>query len=198
VTQRLVPVAQEPTIWDKVFTVAPLVLVGSKEPDGTYDLAPKHLAFPLGWQDRYCFVCSPRHSTQRNIEATGQFTVSYPRAEQVVLLGQAAAPRAEDGHKYALDVLPTMPATTVDGVLVEGGYLHLECELERIVDGFGDHTLIVGNIVAALADPLALRGHDRDDADIVHNTPLLAYVSPARFGVIGHSFSFPFPDHFRR
>ena len=31
-------------VWERVFTVAPLVIVGSKETDGTYDLAPKHMA----------------------------------------------------------------------------------------------------------------------------------------------------------
>ena len=54
------------TVWERVFTVAPLVIVGSKGPDGTYDLAPKHMAMPLGWGDRYCFVCTPRHNTHRN------------------------------------------------------------------------------------------------------------------------------------
>ena len=35
-------------VWDRVFTVNPLVLVGTKEEDGGYDLAPKHMAFPIG------------------------------------------------------------------------------------------------------------------------------------------------------
>ena len=49
-------------LWRAVFSVAPLVLVGTKEGDG-YDFAPKHMAMPLGWEGFYCFVCSPRHAT---------------------------------------------------------------------------------------------------------------------------------------
>ena len=82
-------------LWERVFTVAPLVIVGSKDTDGTYDLAPKHMAMPLGWGDRYCFVCTPRHRTYRNIERHGVFTVSYPHSFQVVQASLAAsAPRA--------------------------------------------------------------------------------------------------------
>src|SRR5207342_3425489 len=69
VTRQLSPDA----LWERVFTVAPLVIVGSKEADGTYDLAPKHMAMPLGWRRRYGFVCTPRHRTYRNIERHGVF-----------------------------------------------------------------------------------------------------------------------------
>ena len=50
-------------LWERVFTVAPLVIVGSKDTDGTYDLAPKHMAMPLGWRGCYGCVCTPRHRT---------------------------------------------------------------------------------------------------------------------------------------
>ena len=42
-------------VWGRVHTVAPLVLVGTREPDGSFDLAPKHLAMPLGLQDWFGF-----------------------------------------------------------------------------------------------------------------------------------------------
>lgn len=41
--------------------VAPLVIIGSREPDGGFDLAPKHMAMPVGWQNYYCFA-RPAHS----------------------------------------------------------------------------------------------------------------------------------------
>ena len=40
-------------IWETVFSVAPLVLVGTREEDGAYDLAPKHLAFPMSWEGTF-------------------------------------------------------------------------------------------------------------------------------------------------
>lgn len=194
----LVPLDTGRPIWSQVFLVAPLVLVATREPGGGHDVAPKHMAMPLGWENLFGFVCSPRHATQRNALATGAFTVGFPRPEQVVQISMAAAPREGDATKPSLSALPTVPARVIDGVLVEGCALQLECELERVVDDLGPNSLIVGRVVAAAADPRALRGDDRDDADVVHEVPLLAYLSPGRFAAVDRSLSFPFPVGFRR
>src|SRR5215831_11966329 len=132
-------------IWDRFFTVAPLVLVGTREPQG-YDLAPKHMVTPLGWENYFAFVCASRHRTQQNIEREKFFTVSYPRPTQLVLTSLAAAPRCGDDSKPSLLALPTFPASQVDGVFVCDAYLFLECTLDRIVDGFGVNSLIIGRI----------------------------------------------------
>ena len=129
---KLIPLATDRPIWDRFFGVFPLVIVGSKEEDGQYNLAPKHLAMPLGWENYYCFVCSPRHTTYHNIRRHGVFTVSYPRPTEVLLASLAAAPRCEDLSKPSLLVLPTFPARQVDGALVRGCYLFLECTLHSI------------------------------------------------------------------
>jgi len=184
-------------LWEAVFTVAPLVVVGTLEEDGSYDLAPKHMVTPLGWSSFYGFVCTPRHATHRNVVRTGEFTVSFPRPEQVVAVGQAAAHRY-DGEKTSLSAIATVPASKVDGVHVEGCGLRLECELDRIVEGFDQHDLIVGRIVAAAAPQWAIRDPDTDDADLLNAQPQLAYLSPSRFGSIAGSYSFPFPSEFTR
>ena len=183
-------------VWERFFVVAPLVLVGSKEPDGSYDLAPKHMAIPIGWQNYYGFVCAPRHATHRNIAREGEFTVSFLRPDQLIEASMAAAPRDEAGAKATLRALPTTPAQQVDGALVEGCDLYLECRLERIVEGFGENSLIVGTIVRALARAEAVRSPDRDDADVIYGAPLTAYLAPGRVARIAESFSFPYPVDF--
>jgi flavin reductase (DIM6/NTAB) family NADH-FMN oxidoreductase RutF len=195
------PIADlDPTaaLWDRFFMVAPLVVVGTREADGRHDLAPKHMATPLGWANRYAFVCSPRHATQRNIERTGEFTVSFPRPDGVVLAGLTAAPRTAGGVKAALDALPTRPARAVDAVLLEDAHLWLECRLDRLIGDFGENSLIVGEVVAASADERALRDPERDDGDLIHDLPLLAYLAPGRFAPVGESLSFPYPAGFHR
>ena len=184
-------------LWERVFTVAPLVLVGSKDTDGTYDLAPKHMAMPLGWGDGFGFVCTPRHRTYRNIERHGAFTVSYPHSFQVVQASLAASGRERDGTKPALAALPTFPAGHVDGVLVHGCYLFLECELDRFVD-VDDASLVIGRIVAASAVEGAIRDPDRDDAELLRRLAPLTFLSPSRFTVVDGSHSFPFPASFAR
>jgi flavin reductase (DIM6/NTAB) family NADH-FMN oxidoreductase RutF len=195
---KLVPLGIDQPIWDRCFGVFPLVIVGSKDADGRYDVAPKHMAMPLGWDNYYCFVCSPRHATYHNIRRDGAFTVSYPRPTEVLLTSLAAAPRCEDSSKPSLQVLPTFPAREIDGVLVTGCYLFLECTLHSILDGFGANSLIIGNVVAATAHEDALRAEERDEGDQIFQFPLLAYVSPGRLAEIKQTTAFPFPKGFSR
>ena len=195
---RLTPLATDRPVWDRFFGVFPLVIVGSKEEDGRYNLAPKHLAMPLGWENYFCFVCSPRHTTYHNVRRHGAFTVSYPRPSDVLLASLAAAPRCEDQSKPTLLVLPTVPAREVDGVLVRGCSPVLECRLHGVLDGFGPNSLIVGAVVAAAAHEDALRDAERDEGEQIFQSPLLAYLSPGRFAEIRQSTAFPVPTGFSR
>jgi flavin reductase (DIM6/NTAB) family NADH-FMN oxidoreductase RutF len=195
---KLIPLPTDRPIWDRFFGVFPLVIVGSKGDDGRYNLAPKHLAMPLGWGKHYCFVCSPQHTTYHNIRRHGVFTVSYPRPTDVLLASLAAAPRCEDLSKPTLLVLPTFAARQVDGVGVQGCSVFLECTLHSIHDGFGVNSLMIGNVVAAAADEDALRVEERDEGDQIYQFPLLAYLSPGRLAEIRQSTAFPFPKGFSR
>jgi flavin reductase (DIM6/NTAB) family NADH-FMN oxidoreductase RutF len=184
-------------IWSQFFMVMPLVLVATREADGGHDLAPKHMAMPLGWENRFGFVCSPRHATQRNAERTGEFTVSFPRPDGIVGASLAAAGRDEQGDKPNLAALPVTEASAVDGVLLRDAYVWLECRLERVIEGFGENTLVVGEIVAAAVEESALRSFEREDDDVIAEAPLLAYLPPGRFAWIERSSSFPFPADFK-
>jgi len=194
----LVSLDLDQPIWERFFTVAPLVMVGTRERDGTYDLAPKHMAMPLGWGNYFGFICTPRHHTYSNIRRTREFTVSFPRPSQVLTVSLTATPRCDHDRKPALNALPTIPAQLVDGVFLQDAYLNLECQLIRIVDDFGENSLIAGRIVAAHVDETALRSCDRDDQDLLRQSPLLAYLSPGRFVTLDHSQAFPFHEGFQR
>lgn len=193
----VIPLDLSEPVWTQVLTVSPLVLVGTLDPDGRPDLAPKHMAGPLGWSQYYGFVCSPRHATYANALERGAFTVSYPTPAQILETSLAASSRAPDSSKPALAALHTFPARAVEGVLVEGAALFLECELDRVVEGLGENGLVIGRVVAAAADERALRSPDRDDADIPRELPLLAYVAPGRFASVHDTHAFPLPVDFR-
>lgn len=185
-------------VWDRFFWVAPLVVIGTREPDGSFDLAPKHMATPLGWQNWFGFVCTPRHATYRNAERERAFTVSYPRPEQLVHASLSAEPRCDDGQKASLAALDVEAGQVVAGPLLRDAYVHLECEVDRIVDGFGENALIVGKIVAARAADDALRADDREDEELIARSPLLAYLAPGQFARIDRGHNFPFPAGFTR
>ncbi len=194
----LIELDVEQPVWERTFTVFPLVVVGTREADGADDLAPKHLAIPMSWQNYFGFVCTPRHNTYQNIRRSGQFAVTYMRPAQTVLASLAASPRCDNGSKPIAAALPTFPAERVQAVLIEGGYLFLECELHQIVDGLGDNSLIIGRIVAARVAADAMRASDLDDEEVVHDSPLLAYLYPGRFAEIANSTQLPFPAGFKR
>lgn len=194
---RLVDIDTSSPVWDRFFTVAPLVLIGTTDPDGSPDFAPKHMVTPMGWQNFFGFVCAPPHSTCANIQRSGEFTVSYPRPSQVLYSSLAASPRLQ-GHKPVLDYFTTFPAQQIVGQLIEEAYLYFECRHFKTVDGFGPNCLITGEIVAAYAEADFLRSNEIDDQELVHDSPLLAYLAPGRFATIERSIAYPFPAHMKK
>ena len=194
---ELVALPVGPELWTRVFAVAPLVLIGTKEPDGGFDFAPKHMAMPLGWEPYYCFVCSPKHATYHNIRSHRQFSVCVPRPEQIVESSLAAGSRDAGGGKPGLGALQATPGRIVDAPVLTGCSLALECELERVVDGFGENSLIVGRVLAATAARDAVRQADADDADLIHQLGLLAYLAPGRIAIVRESTAFPYAADFR-
>lgn len=186
------------SIWESFFTVFPLVVIGTREADGSDDLAPKHLAIPMSWENHFGFVCTPRHNTYQNILRDEQFTVTYMRPSQTVLASLAATPRCEDGSKPITQALPTFEAKRVNASFIQDGYLFLECVLHQFVDNLGENSLIIGRIISARVAEDALRASDEDDEDLVYASPLLAYLYPGRFAEIANTTKLPFPAGFKR
>jgi len=196
--RTLIDLPIERPVWDRFYSVAPLVIVGTKEGDGGFNLAPKHLAMPLGWGNVFCFACSPRHRTYQNLVAQRAFTVSYPRPSEVLVASLAAAPRWDDGSKPMLTAIPTARARVVDAVVVADAYVWLECRLRELLDGFGANSLVIGDVVAATAHEDVVVDAERDAADQIFAHPLLAYLSPGRVAEVRRSTAFPFHTGFSR
>jgi len=157
------------------------------------------MAMPLGWSRYFGFVCTPRHSTYDNAREDGAFTVSFPNPSQVLVSSLAAAPRCGEGTPTpGLEGLRVEPARVVDGVVLADAYAYLECELERVIDGFDDASLVVGRVVAARVRREALRGSEADDQGLIDRSPLLAYLDPGRYATVSESHAFPFPADFQR
>lgn len=186
-------------IWRHFFTVSPLVVIGTKEKDG-YDLAPKHMAMPLGHENYFGFICTPRHATYHNVKREGTFTVSFPKPDQVVMTSLAASPRdcKQVDAKPIVNALPTINASAIDGIFLRDSYLFFECKLDRIVDGFGDFSLIAGRIIRARVHQDAYRVSDGDDEKMINEMPMLAYLAYDRFAQISKTWQFPYPKGFEQ
>ena len=197
-SSHLIEIDTDTPIWDRFFTVAPLVLIGTTDPDGALDLAPKHMVTPMGWQNYFGFVCSPTHSTCINIQRTGEFTVSYPKPSQVLYSSLAASPRRAVGDKPVIHCFSTFAAKKIQGEFIKEAYVYFECKHFKTVDGFGPNCLITGEIVAAYVDREELRTSEVDDQELIHSAPLFAYLAPGRFAAIDRSIAFPFPADMKK
>lgn len=186
-------------VWDQTFVVAPLVVVGTREGE-RYDMAPKHMVTPLGFDNFFGFVCTPDHSTYHNVIKQKGFTVSFPKPDGLTATALTASPRSKGISKIkpVIDALPTVKAEKVDALLLEDAYLQLECSLFKIIDGFGRNSLITGTIKAAYIDPAYRRESDIDEQEQLRKSGLLTYIAPGRFTVIKDTYNFPYPKDFRR
>ena len=193
--EKLVTLDTALPIWSHFYTVAPLAVIGTKEGEG-YDLAPKHMITPLGRDNYFGFVCTPMHGTYHNVKKEKVFTVSFPRPNQVVMASLAASPRCGDDHKIKaiVDGLPTFKSEKIDALFVKESYLYLECELEKIIDGFGDFSLIAGKITGAYVSNDSLIISEGDDQKMIYEAPLLAYLPYGRFAEIKNTLLFPIPQ----
>ena len=194
---QVVELSLDVPIWDRVFTVAPLVVVGSRCANGSYDLAPKHLALPLGWDRYFGFITLDGRSTFRNVKREGCFTVSFPNPSSVVVTSMAAAERSEEHRRAVLRAVPKAKAETIDGVFVADSYLFLECELDRIVGGFGQNSIICGLIRRAAVSKDSLRLFEQDDQVMLQRRPLLAFLAPERYAILNTTHRFPVPNGIR-
>ena len=197
--KNLVTLEPHIPLWDRVFTVAPLVVIGSHGKHG-HDLAPKHMATPIGFGNYFGFVCTPRHCTYDNIKENGQFTVSFPIPEQLVSISLSASPRNGDYAKFSavIEALPTMKASSMDILMIDGAYLYLECELFKIIDGFDDYSLITGVIKSVHVQKEYLKTTEKSESQQIRKHPLLAYIANGRFAKVSETFNFPFPKDFQR
>ena len=196
--EKLIGLDTSLPIWEHFFTVSPLVVIGSKEGDN-YDLAPKHMAFPMGYDNFFGFVCTPRHSTYHNVLKEGCFSVSYLIPDKVLLASLAASPRVESDNysKTILEGLPTVRAEQIDALFIRDSYLFLECRLHKVIDDFGQNSLITGRIIGAYVRSEYLRESEKDEQEMIHAAPLLSYLAYGRFAEIRQSYAFPFPKDFK-
>jgi flavin reductase (DIM6/NTAB) family NADH-FMN oxidoreductase RutF len=197
-TPSMISIEPDDTFWNRFFTVHGLFLVGSKESDGSFNLAPKHMGMPLGFSPYFAFIGTPRKTTYQNIAREKVFTLSFPKPDQIIPASLSASPRETDSSKPVIDQLPTTAAKQIDGIFLEHSYLQLECKLHEILGHYGEWEMIVGKIVAAHVDQQFLRKESVDDNDLIHNHPLLAYLHPDRHAKITGSTAVPLPKNFKR
>ncbi|MEM4699566.1 MAG: flavin reductase family protein [Candidatus Nezhaarchaeales archaeon] len=94
---------------------------------------------------------APERFSHRLIEETGEFVVNVPTVELLSKVYLAGTRSGRDVDKFKEAGLTPRPAKRVRAPIIDECVAHLECVVaSRLTTG--DHTLFVGEVVAAYAD----------------------------------------------
>ncbi len=187
------------SLWEHFYTVAPLVVIGTRE-EGGFDLAPKHMVTPVGFSNYFAFVCTPRHATYQNIRREKRFSVSYVKPDQILLSSIAAIPRCsvEDFTRDVIQHIPTLSSEDGQSVFVADSYLCFDCDLHQVFDGFDDYSIITGTIREAFVHKDYKIYTDQGQQGRIYEHPLLVYLAQGRFAEIRKTMAYPYPKDFQR
>jgi flavin reductase (DIM6/NTAB) family NADH-FMN oxidoreductase RutF len=171
-----------------LYAGTPVVLIGTVNPDGSYNVAPISSAWWLGWTCVLGFGESSQ--TPQNLLRTGQCTVNLPSVREVAyvnrlarLTGSNPLPphKLERGYtfckdKFAVSGLTPEAAEHVDAPLVRECPLQMEAELAATHRLTGEASNIVAlevRILKVCAHPEILRHSDSNRIDPDRWRPLI-------------------------
>ncbi len=177
----------------RFFRPANLVLVTTLSPNGVVNVAPKTQAMPIGRKGYWAFACCARHHTYQNIEHQGEFVINFPGPGLIERVAQTArdVPPGTDEIKEA--GLTAMEARRVKVPVVAECGVNVECRRHQVIDGYGDESLIVGEVVAVTIDEVLVDA----GVETLHTFPLLVYVYPDHYAVVDRVERFRFPEDYK-
>ncbi len=168
----------------------PIAWVGTLSTDGTANLAP-HSFFTMvsNAPPVVMFSSSGRKDTLRNVEATGQFTVSLVDRALAEACNTTSAPVGPEVDEFALAGLEKEASAAVAPPRVAASPAVLECELDRVAE-VGDGFCVFGRVVhvAAATDTLVADARGRTLPDPARLDPVTR-LGRDQWGGLGEVFS---------
>lgn len=136
----------------------PVVLVTSRE-GGRLGVITIAWVTPVSAEPAMIAIAvSPDRHSHRLIKRSGEFVVNVPGSRLLGAVWLCGTTSGRDTDKFAAAGFTSAPAHAVSAPLIEECFGHLECRVAGSVTA-GDHTVFLGRVVAASADPAAFRGH---------------------------------------
>ncbi|MBL8334818.1 MAG: flavin reductase family protein [Rubrivivax sp.] len=160
----------------------PIGWVGTLDAQGRPNLAP--YSFFNGVSDRppmVMFASAGRKDSLRNVQDTGEFTVSICGFEQRDAMNLSSAPLAPGVDEFAAAGLQAVPGQRVKAPRVGGAPAALECRLWQTLAMPGDNYVVVfGTVVALYIDDRFVRD-GRVDTGAMRVVSRLGYMD---YGVL--------------
>lgn len=173
----------------------PVILVSTRNPDGTANVAPFSSAWWLGWS---CMLgLNSSSQTVQNIKRERQCVINVPSADLVAHVDRLAlltgsremsSYKKESGYRYEPDKfgvsgLTPAPADLVNAPFVRECPIQLECTISRI-NPFGGDDPPAKSVVAVEA--LVIRAHIEESLLVPGTTK---YIDPHRWEPLIMSFT---------
>jgi flavin reductase (DIM6/NTAB) family NADH-FMN oxidoreductase RutF len=150
----------------------PVTLIGSSWEGKNNVMTASWVAYSSGEPPLLSIFIRKTHLTRQLISASREFVVNVLASDQAEASEVCGTVSGRKADKYAKAGLKTQQAEKVSVPLIEGCMANLECEVVAEYE-VGDHTLFVGEIVAAHAgdhwEPLVR--FDGKYADILFKPP---------------------------
>lgn len=149
----------------------PIAWVGSISADGTPNLAP-HSFFTVasGQPPIVLFGSTGRKDSLRNIEATGEFSISLVPQRLTEQANQTSAPYPGEVDEFSEAAVGKEPSVTIRPPRVAQSPAVLECRLHQVIPA-GDSFLVLGQVTHVSVDTDVLttdaRGRTLPDARLL-------------------------------
>lgn len=182
--------AETALLLKSVLIPRPIAWVGTVADDGAANLAP-HSFFTMvsGAPPIVMFSSTGRKDTLRNVEATGQFTVSLVDRALAEACNTTSAPVGPEVDEFVLAGLEKEASAVVAPPRVAASPAVLECTLERVVP-VGDGHCVFGRVVhvAVREDTLVTDARGRTLPDPARLDPV-ARLGRDEWGTLGDVFA---------
>ena len=114
----------------------PITLVTSIDVQGRINAAPYSLVMPFCSSPKnpqMLLIANKNWHTAKNVQATGEFVLNYPRAEQIKDINETAQFYPEGINELEKTSFTTMPSQFVRPPKIVECYQHIECRVKEII-----------------------------------------------------------------
>jgi len=133
----------------------PITIVTTIDEQGRINAAPYSLVIPFcssPQNPQMLLICNKNWHTAKNIVATGEFVLNYPRADQIKDITKTAHFYPEGTNELSLTKYTTMAANTVAPPRIVECYQHVECRVHEIIRPSNKQINIVADVLDISVD----------------------------------------------
>jgi flavin reductase (DIM6/NTAB) family NADH-FMN oxidoreductase RutF len=178
------------TMWhvDALLQAYPVTIVTTMDRAGRINAAPYSLVLPFcssAKKPKMLLISNKNWHTAKNIEATREFVLNYPRADQLKDVTETAHFHPAGVNELVYTGYTTMPGRVVRPPRITECYQHVECRVHEIIRPSPQQINIIADVVDLSADA-GLYGVPRLERAQAVNAPLYLGVDDERGHIFGN------------